>query len=316
MSQQRAFTLIEVVVAMVIASMLGIILFQVLNQVSGSVRTVEGMTSSVFNVVGFYDRFERDVCCAFIPEMGDPERVMQAIQKQVKKLDALAQQKGGGQKLPDPAGKPPPPVTLKNVQVKKVFICENKGDNMALFSFITCNPLQVYGQSKPRIARIIYTLVDDPRTPGTKKLLRQESPQLGFDGAQQARTYVLLRNIKSLRLEFLAPAPQVIEEESAEKKTKPAQTKIDKKQKKDQKMQAYASWPLARDKGKDGQRTEKIRNLPHAVKVYLQYRDPFGGVIKPYEFLFTVYNYQAPTELMSVQIVQDILEHTQDADGE
>jgi len=185
---------------------------------------------------------------------------------------------------------------------------------MALFSFITCNPLQIYGQSKPRIARVIYTLDDDPRTPETKKLMRQESPQLGFESAKQARSYVLLRNIKSLRLEFLAPAPEVIEEESEGKKIKSAQTKPAKKQKKDQKMQTYAHWPLARDKDKDGQRTEKIRNLPRAVKVYLQYRDPFDGLIKPYEFLFAVYNYQAPTELMGVQIVQDLLDNTNDGD--
>lgn len=324
---RQAFTLIEVVIAILIASMLGVVLFQALNQTSRSISTVNGLTVSMFNVMGFYDRFERDVCGAFIPEMGDPERVMQAVQKQVKKQTAQQQkdddqksgkQKPGDDKKGDKAEKEPSaPVTLKNVQVKKVFVYEGKGTNLNLFTFITCNPLQVYGQIKPRIARVTYSLADDSRAPGMLKLLRKESPQLGFESGKDARSHVLLRNIKSLRLEFLAPEPEAKEEKKVAAKTEKDALKqqLQNKPKKEKKpLQVYQSWPIAREKVKDEkEKGAPIRDLPRAVRVFLQYHDPYDDVTKPFEFLLPVYNYRAPVELMDIEIMQN-LEDLEDKD--
>lgn len=315
---RQAFTLIEVVIAIVIASMMGIVLFQALNQTSRNISTVNGLTVSMFNVMGFYDRFERDVCGAFIPEMGDPERVMQAVQKQVKKQ--TAQQQAGAQQPPAGKGQQPqqqktaeppsPPVTLKNVQVKKVFVYEGKGESLNLFTFITCNPLQVYGQTRPRIARVTYSLVDDSRAPGMMKLLRKESSQLSFESGKDARSYVLLRNIKSLRLEFLAPEPEVKEKKPEAKTEKDAlkQQLQDKTKKEKKPLQVYKSWPIAREKAKDGKKEkgEPLSDLPRAVRVFLHYYDSYDDVIKPFEFLLPVYNYRAPVELMDIEIMQNL----------
>ena len=302
---KSGFTLIELVVAITISSIIGILLFNVLNQSSRLLTRVDSIVTSDISIVTFYDRFEKDVMGAFIPVIGDLNRAKKVLEKhegetrahEIKKQEA---------KEGEAQSKSLDPVTLKKIQVQKPFVYEKKDKNLALFSFITCNPLQVYKQIKPRIARVFYTLKPVPGEPQTYQLLRKESNQLGFDVDKDARNFVLLRNIRSLQLTFLAvehkkekkseKAEQDKKKQSDKKgadKTQKAKSSTDKKAEKEkpEPLKTYTIWPPKKEK--EG---KILGDLPQFVNVALEYDDPFEKVTKTHTFTFPIFNYRAPGE--------------------
>lgn len=303
---KSGFTLIELVVAITISSIIGILLFNVLNQSSRLLTRVDSIVTSDISIVTFYDRFEKDIMGAFIPVIGDLNRAKKVLEQhesearshEIKKQEA---------KEGESESKPLSPVTLKKIQVQKPFIYEKKDENLALFSFITCNPLQVYKQIKPRIARVVYTLKSVPGEPKTYQLLRKESNQLGFDVDKEARNFVLLRNIRSLKLKFLAVEPKKnkkqLEKAEQDKKKRSSKKELNKtqadtsadkkaeKEKKTEPLKTYTIWPPKKEK--EGR---ELGDLPQFVTVVLEYDDPFEKVTKTHTFTFPIFNYRAPGE--------------------
>ncbi len=302
---KAAFSFIELIVALFIASMMSLVLFQALNRATSSLQSTDSLSAATMNIVGFYDRMERDISGAFIPEMGDPELVARAIQrvKQKQQEKSFIQQATQGVRQQPQAGrqeqKEEPKdtaLTLKNLQVKKVFVYASKGDAFETFTLVTCNPMQRYHKSVPRIARVIYSMKEDPRRRGTYVLSRQESQKLGLDADKNARSYVLLRNIKKLRMEFLAPVPEMEAKEPVDRKIKPEVPT-------EPELKWYQSWPARMEQQ---EKAKKIKDLPRAVKISLDYLDPYINMVRRYEFLIALYNYEAPAELLNIQIMQNL----------
>jgi len=287
------FTLIELVIAIAISSIIGVLLFNIFSQSNRLLTKVNSIVAADMNIVAFYDRFEKDISGAFIPIIGDLELAKEVLAKheiEVRSQEVKKEEEQGAAKKI----KPIEPVTLKKIQVRQPFIYEQKGNNLSLFSCITCNPLQVYKQIKPRIARIIYTLKPDPMRSGTYQLLRKESKKLGFNADKKARSFILLHNIRSLRLEFLAPEPEkkpslsLSKDQERVKKDQPE--KAEKKKKERPKpLKTYTKWPIKESKNGD-------RDLPQFVNVFLDYYDPYENVSRNYTFVFPLFNYKAPTE--------------------
>jgi len=154
--------------------------------------------------------------------------------------------------------------------------------------------LQVYKQIKPRIARVVYTLKPDPITPQAYQLLRKESTELGFSAGKKARGFVLLRNIRSIRLAFLATEPEKKEKKKLEKHEpgkKLQSKKIEPEKKKEEKpkpLKKYTVWPP--------EKKDELWDLPQFVNVMLNYYDPFEDMTKTYTFTFPIFNYRAPGE--------------------
>jgi prepilin-type N-terminal cleavage/methylation domain-containing protein len=310
---KRGFSLIEFIIAMAIASGLALLLFNSLNQSTQTLKMVESIATVDINVVSFYDRFERDISGAFIPVIGDPDLAdrtfMQRLEKQQKdalaKQNAQAQGAGGQAKAPQVNIKPEKPVSLRDIQLKKPFVYEEEGQNLKTFSFITCNPFAVYGPAKPRMARVSYTLKHDPIDKDNYALWRRQSDKLAFESDKESREYVIMRHIKSLRLELLAP-PQKDENKKDEEQ--------DPKQQQQEKLAVYKMWPAHKEEKKQEESkpgdkpalVEKIDDLPRAVKFYLDYEDPIEQQVKKYEFMFAIVCYKAPSPaVLNVSLIHE-----------
>jgi len=297
------FTLIELVIAVAISSVIGLLLFRVLNQSDRLLTKVNSIVATNMNIVAFYDRFEKDICGAFIPVIGDLDRAKKVLAKHESDVRTREVEQGeGGEEGKKEAPKEPiKPVTLRSIQVKNPFIYEQKGNSLSRFSCVTSNPLQVYKQVKPRIARVVYTLQPDPSRPKTYKLLRKESIKLDLGAEKTIRAFTLLHNVRSLRLEFLAVEPEKKEKPDEEKqkpgmglskKEKDSESKKEeKKQEKPKPLKKYNKWPVKSEK-----KDEEPRDLPQFVNVFLEYFDPYEEVSRNYNFVFPLFNYKAPSE--------------------
>jgi prepilin-type N-terminal cleavage/methylation domain-containing protein len=287
--KQPGVSLIELLIAMFIGSMLSVVLFSILNQASKSLVLVERIATTDLHIMTFYDRFERDVTGAFIPAIGDPDLADKAFAQLLKQAQSQEQGAAPGAQAEPKGAKTG---SLQDIQVKKVFVYEEKENNLALFSFITDNPVAGYHQSKPRIARVTYTLKPE-RGAKTYTLWRKESLKLGMKKDEHAREYKLLNHIESLRLELLAPAP-------VEEKAAPQKSDVDEKTKAAP-LKIYKSWPI-NESDKDSKKTSK--DLPQFVKVYVRYVDALEHRATDYEFLFPISCFRAPSQsILNVPLI-------------
>lgn len=190
---KSGFSLIEVLVASAVASMLTIALFLSWGQVQKSVIKVDNTISINDRILLLQRQFEQDfmgICLPISRPYTKPE-----------KEEAVAPAAGDEKK---------PKV------VERVFYATTQtGDNLETLTFLTNNPMQVYwsdraGGVRPRIARVQYTLKKDE----TKKektvsytLYRQEKYTLDLDdftkeGKDGVRSYALISGIKELKLTY------------------------------------------------------------------------------------------------------------------
>lgn len=324
------FTLIELIVAIAITAGISVLLFQVYNQSMRVLKRVDSLVSTDMKIISFYDRLEKDISGAFIPLIGDLElakrvlekhegevRSQQVRQQEQQKEEDVKKVKGQSQKVK--------PVTLGDIQVKRSFICRQKNENITQLSFITCNPLEVYKQIKPRIARVTYSLEFDAAHKGQYKLMRKESKKLNLGAIKEDRGFVLLNHVKSLRLELLATEPEPEEKEKKEaqekkgKEVKASEIKKEQKEKpKEEKLRplkSYTEWPS--EEKEKSKKKKPPRDLPEFIKVFLTYVDPFESVDKKYEFMIPVFNYQAPIkEILDVPLlVQERLKKEEEESG-
>lgn len=286
------FSLLEIIIALFISSILSIMLFSILNQTSTLLNRVEGIAATDIPVITCYDRIERDITGAFIPSIGNPDAADKAFTKQLKEAEEQEEKKQEEQKDKKiPQTKTPiKQVSLQDIQVKKVFVYEEKNNNLALCTFITCNPAIGYNEAKPRIARVIYTLERDHNNK-TYVLKRKESEKLGLKAAEQeGREYTLLRNISSLRFELLAPQTTEKKEQSAQEEQNKAETKP-----KAAPLITYKTWPIESEES-DKESKKVGKDLPQFVKVFLNYNDPINNREKKYEFMFPIFYFRAPSK--------------------
>jgi prepilin-type N-terminal cleavage/methylation domain-containing protein len=176
---KSGFTLIEVLVFIVIASMMSVALYQGFDQTNRVVKYVDNMVSLDQRIFIVQDRLEKDLAGAFIP-------THQPLQNEQDKIK--------------PAGEQKKQITV----LPKLFYSVNQEQTLKELTFVTTNPLQVYGVSQPRIARVQYQLLPDKDHKNAFKLTRQESLRLSYDKFQESnpREYVLADNIKNIIVEY------------------------------------------------------------------------------------------------------------------
>lgn len=197
---KAGFTLIEVLIATAIASILGASLFYSFYQTD---KVVTYMTDyvDIFSAAILVDhQLSKDVAGAFIP--------VQAIAP--KKKPKQKQEQGQAQELPEKEEQ-----QAKKPILKDPFTSQNRGSNMSMFSFITNNPMRVFwgkksGEPKPSIARVVYTLHEDKDAPKNKPrfiLYRQEGADLNLGSYTKKESsferYQIASNIKACTLKFV-----------------------------------------------------------------------------------------------------------------
>ncbi len=186
------FTIIELIVAITIASMLAIVLFTSFYQTNRTSLDVNNMISFDLRASILQNQLEKDITGAFIPNI---EEVKEKIEEKKSEADKKnqAEKKEIEQKKIKEENK-------KTEQLEKAFYSINKDKNLNELTLITCNPLQSYGQQSPRIARIIYKLKESSKN--SFKLLRQESLELDYKKASKSLQYEIADNIKSCSVEY------------------------------------------------------------------------------------------------------------------
>lgn len=213
LKNKSGFTLIEILVASAIASLL-----------LGSLFLAYGQINKIFyftrNYVDLYDtailvqqQMQKDLAGAFIPVQAVSQK------KESKKSEKLPEApKKDDKKVHDEKLKtvPKEEEAPKKRLIKDPFMSKNAQGNMQLLTFITNNPMRVYvsstsGQHKPSVVRVVYALEKDPATPKDNPrfiLYRQESTQLELAPYVKEKSsierYPLAHNIVSCKCIFEA----------------------------------------------------------------------------------------------------------------
>jgi type II secretory pathway component PulJ len=243
-SCSSGFALIEILVAIVIASTLGIVLFSSLGQITQTAGRIEGFIDQHEKLAVALGVLERDIAGAFSP--AQPPHDKKASSEQPTK------------KMPK--------------QITHIFYgTKQENGQLQQLTFITDNPLQVYwsssaGGAVPRIARIVYRLVpDQSKKKFVKKgvtsyaLLRQEAPTVYYDAFSQdaqdkIRSYELIDGIQSMTIKYGVHVPK----EKKEPSTKNPEMVY----------QVSSEWNKERTQG-DEKKESSDRKVPDDVEIIL-----------------------------------------------
>ncbi len=184
---KKGFTLIEIMIGMVIAGILSAGLFNTITQVGSVQQTISGLTSIYGRLAIFQQQIERDLMGAFVP----------------MQYDVLPTQTGQKQSEQKP--------------LEKIFYAESKGKGGRLdyLTFITTNPLEIYFgvkdvKLKPRVARVVYRLVPDPKNKLWFLLQRQEGAsdlsfeKYGKDAQGDFRAFTMIDGIRDISVQFIS----------------------------------------------------------------------------------------------------------------
>lgn len=236
---KSGFSLIEILVAVAISSIVAWTLFFSFSQTQKSADLIEQMLSIDPKIMTLSNQFEKDITGVFVPKYWFPkEESKESDNKQSEKKEESKK---------DLNSKPGQRIPVKKEEYKKidkVFFSSNEQSNLKEITFITCNPLQTYNNYKPRIVRILYKLVPDEENKNSYKLLRKESLNLDFAKINEEKNieYELASGIKSLSLSFIYP-------EEEKKDSKEEAKKTEEKNKKEIKYKTLEIWN--KDENKD-----------------------------------------------------------------
>lgn len=188
---KQGFSLIELLVALGIGSILAVIILQSYSSMNQSAQVVDDLINFDIRIGTLATQIKQDISGACIPPRIQQDRM--------KKME---------QKKPERDDKQPKLLT-------HIFYATENNKQLQLLTCITNNPLQIYwssaiGIAKPRLARVVYRL--KPEQPTREKpsfiLVRQEALALDFDlfaedSQQKVREYELINNVKEMSCEYL-----------------------------------------------------------------------------------------------------------------
>lgn len=191
---KHGFALIEIIVSIAISSTLSLVLFAILLQVQKSQQIVINNIDTDLQIITFYERMQKDLTGMFWPQFM-PQTNKESDKSKQANLESPSLEQSDDNLVKEP-------------NVAKVIFSENsRFDDLEILkecSFITSNPLQVYGESKPRVVRVIYSL--EPMQDGLSGsfvLYRQESTSLDYlKSKMQAPKYALISDIRSLNFTY------------------------------------------------------------------------------------------------------------------
>ncbi len=251
---RSGFILLEIIIAIALGSMIGASLFTSFFQVNNAYKVADRIIDVDMRACTVQNQLERDISGVFVPAVF-------IKQKETKTTTKKTVIKGDKKTV---STKKEKEKEKKEEPLEKAFYAQNKEGKFSFLSCVTSNPLQVYGEAKPRVARVLYQLVEQAgnlRGPKSYKLVRQESLNLNFKVPQKekdAKGYELSRNIKSISAEYIV-IPQ-----KKEKNAKEGQKKEPSKEKSDYKI--FKQWGPEQIK-------KANRNIPHFVNITISFWD-------------------------------------------
>ncbi|MEX0848692.1 MAG: prepilin-type N-terminal cleavage/methylation domain-containing protein [Candidatus Dependentiae bacterium] len=276
---KSGFTLLEILIATAISSLLMTILFFSYNQMNNVVRYVTDYTDIFDSAILVEQQITKDIAGAFIP--------VQAIEPKAKGQKEASTDEQQQQLEPEKKEQ-------KRAVLKDPFVSKNVGKNMSMLSFITANPMRVYwgkktGEPKPSIARVVYTLQEDKNSPKNQprfSLYRQEGKGLELAPYTKKESsierYLIAENIESCTLSFFVTVEKESEQEVSGKSQNNKDTSEVKKQKKEKEVEikTFDDWHINEDK-KDARSKSK---LPDIVSMEITLADEVGRRNRTFKF--------------------------------
>lgn len=214
---KRGFTLIELMVAMFMASIVSLALFTALSQSLNIQKIVDDFLYLTAHEYMIHNQLSIDLMGAFVPIKG--EKAAQSHNSSKKSQNSSAQPtptKSAQGSAPEKKEKP----------LEKVFLGTEKKSMFDTLTFITRNPLIIYwsessGHAKAKRARVIYRLeIEEGEKEESYKLTRQEGAELvakKYDSKEtNARKQTVATGIKSMQLSYLFSFSQEDQEKKKE----------------------------------------------------------------------------------------------------
>ena len=176
---KQGFSLIELVIALFMAALISLSLFQLLSTTRRSVRRITSVIEHDIPFIAFYNQLEKDVMSMFAPRSS---------------VAAYAAQEKGKEQ----------PKAEKNI-----FAIEGKADSF-FWSFITTGAFKVLDKdgsivAAPSVRRVAYMMEKDPNRPELKRLIyRLSDNDISLESIKSpkfSRSYELIAGIKSFEIE-------------------------------------------------------------------------------------------------------------------
>lgn len=198
MKTVQGFSLIELLIAITIASSIMTLLFTTFWQTNKAVRSLDSNIDAHFKIMIMQRQLERDLAGAFVP------LTVFEYEKQEKKKREKKAVVSTAAPVVEPESK------LKLPKIEKIFYAVGTDAHLELVTCITNNPVPSYwrgdiGKPKPKIARVVYSI--KPQT-GTKKKLyslwRQEAYNLDYAAftGTDIRSYEIASGLKEIKATF------------------------------------------------------------------------------------------------------------------
>lgn len=243
-----AFTIIELLIALFLSSFIMLGMMQAYRNAITSLGAVRAKMAITRKGCLLFNELERDFSSMIVPFLNkeivpdkDKDQKKQPSDKNDSELQASENKEKGDKKpdeLKDKLTQDEQPDALKNAMHVQVYEDEYRrleGKKFTLFksiNFITTHPLQVYGDKRLRLVRVMYELVRNKqkstRDQVCYNLLRKETTDLmNFKMKQDdnvdlknkhasIRTYLVTDNVKEMYLELITE--KVKEEKSKDNK--------------------------------------------------------------------------------------------------
>lgn len=198
------FALIDLLVSIMISSIMSTVLFTMIFQIQKSENMIDEVVGISMQAALARERLQKDFTGLFWPQFMSEKSPVKSdqIKNQVKSTKV-----GGVDYYPLSASGQKKQQLSAGLQIAKILYSQNirYGDVEILkeCSFITCNPLQVYNESKPRIARVIYTLVPEQASSDSFELQRKEGTALDYQTVQaEAQPFVVVSGVKNFKITY------------------------------------------------------------------------------------------------------------------
>lgn len=243
MNHRPAFTILELLISITLSSMIMLGLVQLYQGVARYLEATRDMMSVNRKVCLLFNQLERDFSSSYIPVLAKEEKVAKEGQPPTgpadeKKPAAAVEEKTPEQKKKDEE--------LDKERLKSFFIGmideraeatkinNKKIEAGKLISFICSSPLQVYGEKRPRLVRVVYEIVIDKakstRDVVSYQLLRKETDDLFNtrckidefarpEPGKAIRSYVVADDVKGFFVEYVTKK----EEKGDKPKEKPTE---------------------------------------------------------------------------------------------
>ena len=199
---KKGFMLIELIVATLIAAMVSVILLSALYQTNHFQAVVDDIIDVYTRATIVQHQLERDLMGVFIPVEAQQEKPEKEQEKKKEKEDKekKAEKKEVRQERKE----------VKTVE--HVFYSKNRNGMLDTLTFVTNNPMAIFwgaktGRSKPKVARVKYTLQPQADRKDSFVLLRQEGYELDLAAykpdIEKLRAYEVIDGIKDISVKFV-----------------------------------------------------------------------------------------------------------------